>query len=461
MSNVDVHQEREQEAESMSSAHPRVLILGGGYVGLYTAWGLQKRIPATAMRITVVEPNAYMTYQPLLPEVSGGEVEPRNLMVQLRRALHHNVEVFRGSLISLDCQAKTATLVSYDGQTVQRDYDQVVFALGAISHTFPTPGLEENAIGFKSIEEALYLRDRLLDNIALAASTNDLTQRRKALTFVFIGGGYTGVEAIAELSDLAKIAVRAYPGLSATDLNWVLVEAADRIAAEVGPTLSRWTLAHLRKRGIDVRLETTVKSCIDGHVVLSDGDEFDAATVVWTAGVKPNPVLDHTNVPRGAKGHVAANARLQVVREDGTVVEGAWAAGDNAQVPDLTAESQPAYCVPNAQHAVRQAKLLAKNLVAVLQGEEPEQYRHKSLGALASYGVGKGAAVVFGVRLRGLPAWLVDRGYHGMSVPTYARKFRVFAGWLTNMFTPRDITTMSATEHPRRAFVAGIEEQKK
>jgi NADH dehydrogenase len=457
-----------------------VLILGGGYVGLYTAWGLQKQLASTPMTITLVEPNAYMTYQPLLPEVAGGEIEPRNVTVQLRRALR-KVDLYQGRLVSLDITTKTATLaLAFDelsggdssgtessetessgaaqigGESHAVKYDHVVFALGGITRTFPTPGLEENAVGFKTLEESIYLRNRVLDSIALAASVTDPVERARALTFVFIGGGYTGVEAVGELSDLSKIAIKLYPKLHESDLKWVLLEAADRVAAEVGPELSAWTLTHLLKRGIDVRLKTTLTSCIDGQVVLSDGDTFPADTIVWTAGMKPNPVLDATNVPRGPKGHVNANARLQVIEEDGTVVDGAWAAGDNAQVPDLTAEKQPAYYPPNAQNAVRQAKFLAKNMTAAMRGDELGEYRHTSLGTLASYGVGKGAAVIFGVRLRGLPAWLVDRVYHGLAMPTYVRKFRIFAGWTINLVTPRDVTPMTATQEPRRAFVSSM-----
>lgn len=444
----------------MSVSKPHVLILGGGYVGLYTAWGLRKRSRSVPMRITLVEPNAYMTYQPLLPEVAGGEIDPRNVTVQLSRALR-GVHVVRGRLQNLDSAGKSATIAEADGATSTLEYDHVVFAVGSITRTFPTPGLEENAIGFKTVEEALFLRDRVLENIARAAATQDPAERAKALTFVFIGGGYTGVEAIAELSDLAKIAIRMYPRLDASDLNWVLVEAADKVAVEVGPELSAWTLQHLRRRGIDVRLQTTLKSCIDGNVVLSDGAEFAADAIVWTAGMKPNPVLDATDVPRGPKGHVNADARLRVIREDGSIVEGAWAAGDNAQVPDLTAQKQPAYYPPNAQNAVRQAKLLAANIAAQLNGQEPVEYRYKSLGTLANYGIGQGAAVVRGIPLKGLPAWLVARAYHGAAMPTLARKYRVFAGWAVNLFAPRDVTSMSAAREPRRTFVAGIHAQKK
>jgi NADH:ubiquinone reductase (H+-translocating) len=439
----------------MSTSKARVLILGGGYVGLYTAWGLQRRRGAVPMTIALVEPSPYMTYQPLLPEVAGGEIEPRNVTVQLRRALRH-VHVMQGRLTSLDCDLKAATIEGVDGDTRVLHYDQVVLALGAVTRTFPTPGLEEEGIGFKTIEESLYLRNRVLDCIALASATRDPAERQKALTFVFIGGGYTGVEAVAELSDLSKIALRNYPDLQESDLRWVLLEAVDRVAAEVGPKLSQWTLKHLQGRGIDVRLNTTMKSCIDGQVVLSDGDSFAADTIVWTAGMKPNPVLDSTNVPRGPKGHAMANAKLQVIRQDGSVVDGAWAAGDNAQVPDLTADHQPAYYPPNAQNAVRQAKLLARNIIEALRERPVAEYRHKSLGTLASYGVGKGAAVIAGIPLKGLPAWLVDRAYHGMAMPTYSRKFRIFSGWFVNLLTPRDITPLTVTEHPRRSFVGSM-----
>ena len=362
-----------------------------------------------------------MTYQPLLPEVAGGEIEPRNVTVHLRQALPKRQRDPGATDRRWTATLKTATIEVLDGRRVLLHYDQVVLALGAVTRTFPTPGLEEEG-------------DRLQDHRGVAVPAQPGARQcraggrhrpirpsaAKALTFVFIGGGYTGVEAVAELSDLSKIALRNYPDLKSSDLHWVLLEAVDRVAAEVGPNLSQWTLAHLRRRGIDVRLNTTMKSCIDGQVVLSDGDSFAADTIVWTAGMKPNPVLDATNVPRGPKGHATANAKLQVIREDGSLVDGAWAAGDNAQVPDLTPRTPAGVLPGNAQNAVRQAKRLAKNMLAAVHGEPIVEYRHKSLGTLASYGVGKGAAVVLGVPLKGLPAWLVDRVYHGLSMPTYA-----------------------------------------
>ncbi len=406
----------------------------------YTPRGAcRKALPAGSVRITVVEPNAYMTYQPLLPEVAGGELGPANVAVELRRALK-GLELFRGRMTGLDVHAKTATLESITGETSTLSYDHVVIAMGAVTRTFPTPGLAENAVGFKTLEEAVYVRNQVLENIAVAAASTDPAERAKALTFVFIGAGYTGVEALSELSDLSKIAVDQYSGLNRGDLKWVLVEALDRVAPEVGPALSVWTLDQLRQRGVDVRLKTTMKSCTDGQVVLSDGDTIAAGTIVWTAGVKPNPVLGATNVPRGPKGHAKANAYLQVLDDDDVPVPGTWAAGDVAQVPDLTAAKQPAYYPPNAQNAVRQAKLLARNIAAEILGGEPTEYRHKNLGALASYGVGRGAAAFFGLELKNRPAWFADRAYHGLAMPTFAGKLRIFSRWITGAFIPRDIT---------------------
>ncbi len=431
---------------------PHILILGGGYAGLYTAWGLRRALPPGTGRVTVVEPNPYMTYQPLLPEVAGGELDARSVAVDLSRALK-GMDLFRGRLVSLDVAARCARLESITGTTETMSYDQVVLALGAVTRTFPTPGLADHGIGFKTLEEAVHVRNLVLGNIAAAAVSTDPVERAKALSFVFIGGGYTGVEALCELSDLAKLAVDEYPSLSRSELRWVLVEALDRVAPEVGPRLSVHTLSQLRERGIDVRLRTTMESCVDSQVVLSDGSTFASNTIVWTAGVKPNPVLDSTDVPRGPKGHVSANAKLQVIDGNGAPLPGVWAAGDNAQIPDLGAAHQPAYYVPNAQNALRQAKLLARNIAAELQGRPLAEFRHKSLGTLASYGVGRGAAVVLGIELKDRPAWFADRLYHGLAVPTFNRKWHIFAAWFAGAFAQRDITSLHALEHPRQAFL--------
>jgi NADH dehydrogenase len=431
----------------------RVLILGGGYVGLYTALGLE-RDPYT--EVTIVEPNSYMTYYPLLPEVAGGHVDPRNVTVPLVQALR-STTVVRGRVDSVSTWDREARITLLDGSQRSIVFDQVVFALGAITRAFPTPGLAENAVGFKSVEEALYLRDRVIDSVAQAADAALPEDREKHLTFVVIGGGYTGVEAMTELLELSRTAIAAHPRLAGQEVRWHLVEALDRVAPEVGPRLSSWTLEKLRERGITVHLKTTVTSCENHVVVLADGQRIPASTILWTAGVTPNPVLDATDAPRGPKGHVSANAFLQVVDADGARVPGAWAAGDNAQVPDLEAETQPAYCSPNAQHAVRQAKLLAANLIADVDDRPLAEYRHKSLGTVAEYGLGRGAANIRGVQLKGLPAWLSHRAYHAAALPTALRKFRVVAGWIVGAVGPTDLASLSTTAAPRRNFERAVD----
>lgn len=436
----------------MARTRPKqqVLILGGGYVGLYVAWGLERHSELN-MEVTVVEPRAYMTYQPLLPEVAGGHVEPRNVTVDLRQALKYT-NVVRGHVTGLDTAGRTAAVETALGETRTLRWDHVVLAMGAVTRTFPTPGLAEIGVGFKTVEEAVYTRNRVLVNVAKAAETQDPAERAKWLTFTFVGGGYTGVEALAELSDLSKRAMAAYPELAGEQPRWVLVEALDRIAPEVGPELSAWSLGEFRKRGIDIRLKTTMPSCEGGHVVLSDGHEYDTGLLVWTAGVKPNPILDGMDVPRGPKGHVNANARLQVVREDGTWVRGVWSSGDIAQVPDLTKTQQPAYYPPNAQNAVRQATQLAESIAKSIRGRQPREYRHYSLGTVAEYGVMRGAANIHGVKLTEMWAWLAHRSYHLYAMPTLDRKVRILTGWVADAVGKPDLTPTDDTEDPQKDF---------
>lgn len=428
-----------------------ILILGGGYAGFHVARRLRRAVSSGRVRVTVVDPQSYLTYKPLLPEVAGGETQPRDATVTLQRALDH-ATVVAGEVLAVDCDAHTAVVRSEDGVERSMSYDQVVFALGSITKALPIPGLEDNAVGFGTLEEAVFLRDHVLDRIRFAAAANDPDERSRALTFVFIGGGYTGVEAIAELYELARHQIATYPGLADVRMTWLLVEAADRIAAEVGSRLSQWTLKTLRNRGITVLLKTQMKSCEGGVVQLSDGRTHPADTIVWSAGVAPNPLIARLGVPTGAKGHVQADECLQVVRDDGSVVAGAWALGDNAQVPKPDSGSKPSYYPPNAQNALRQADLLAENILGAQLGEPPLPYRHESLGTLASYGRHQGAAIVKGMHLRGWPAWVVDKLYHTMAMPSTSRRVRLVTGWAANTLARRDLTSTSATRTPRKPF---------
>jgi NADH dehydrogenase len=427
----------------------RILIVGGGYVGMYTALRLQKKLrrelKAGKVEIIVVDPRSYMTYQPFLPEAAAGSVEPRHVVVPLRRVLKH-CEVLTGRVESLDHVRRVARVQPKRGEAYDLSYEVVVVAPGSIARTLPIPGLAELGIGFKQVEEAIALRNQVLDKLDIATSVTDHAARRRLLTFVFVGGGYSGIEALAELEDMAMYATRYYPELSKGDIRFVLVEATGRILPEVGEDLGRYTVGELVKRKIDVRLNTRLVSCVDGHIVLSDGEEFDAETLVWTAGVKANPMLIRTGLPLDEKGRVKCRPDLRV---EG--VEGAWSAGDGAAVPDLTAGPGTA-TGPSAQHAVRQAKVLGSNIALVLNGRTPNAYAHKYVGSVASLGLYKGVAQVYGVKLRGFPAWFMHRTYHVSRVPTLNRKIRVILDWTLALFFRRDIVSLGSLQRPREEF---------
>jgi NADH:ubiquinone reductase (H+-translocating) len=440
-------------AATASNIPPRILVIGGGYVGMFTAQRILKKLKRGEAIVTVVDPRSYMTYQPFLPEAAAGSIAPRNIVAPLRRVIKgHNAEVITGRVVSVDHSRKVAVLAPHGAddrlavETYELGFDQLVVAVGSVPRTLPIPGLAENGIGFKQVEEAVSLRNHVIAQIDLADSVKDPDQRRRALTFVFVGGGFAGVEAIAEMEDMARDVCKWYPNVEPEDMHWLLVEAADRILPEVGPDLGTWTAVELRKRGIQVKMNTFLESCVDNHVVLSDGTEADASTIVWTAGVKPNPVVAELGVPLGPKGHVDAQPNLQV-----TGLSNVWAAGDCAQVPDLT-KGPGNWCSPSAQHAVRQAKQLAANIVAAQRGKTVEDYVHKHVGSVAGLGIGKGVANVYGIKLRGWPAWMMHRAYHVSRVPTFNRKVRVCMDWALAGFFRREPVSLSAFENPREEF---------
>ncbi|MFG2618524.1 NAD(P)/FAD-dependent oxidoreductase [Streptomyces sp. NPDC048507] len=429
----------------------RILVVGGGYVGMYTALGLQRKLRSGEAEITVVTPEPYMTYQPFLPEAAAGSISPRHVVVPLRRVLDR-CRIVIGEARRIDHAKRTATVTTLataeEGTgDIEIAYDEIVLAPGSVSRTLPIPGLADYAIGFKTVEEAIGLRNHVIEQMDIASSTRDPAIRDAALTFVFVGGGYAGVEALGELEDMARFAARYYHNVKPEDMKWVLVEASDRILPEVGPEMGTYTVRELRRRNIDVRLETRLDSCENRVAVLSDGSRFPTRTVVWTAGVKPHPVLAASDLPKNERGRLVCTSFLTV---EG--VEHAWAAGDAAAVPDITAPVPGVECAPNAQHAVRQAKRLADNLIAALRDEVLTEYAHKYVGSVASLGLHKGVAHVYGRKLKGYPAWFMHRAYHLSRVPTFNRKMRVLAEWTLSGLFKREIVSLGSLEHPRAEF---------
>ena len=426
----------------------RIVIVGGGYVGMYTALRLQARLKSGRAEITVIDPQSNMTYQPFLPEAAAGSVEPRHVVVSLHRVLRH-CTVLTAAVTQVVHARRVVVVQPAEGEFYEVGYDLLVMCPGSVSRLLPIPGLAEHGIGFKTIGEAIYLRNHVLARLYLADSTPDPQVRRRALTFVFVGGGYAGVEAIAELEDMARYALRFVAGVAPGDMRWTLVEAATRIMPEVSVSLASYTVDRLTERGIDVRLSTRLESATGGHVVLSDGEAFDADTLVWTAGVKANPLLEQTDLPLDDKGRLPCNADLTV-----RGVEGVFAAGDCAAVPDLTRIKQDpdAVCSPSAQHAVRQAKRLAANVLATVHGRPLKDYEHAYAGSVASLGLYRGVAEIYGVKLRGIVAWFMHRTYHVTRMPTFNRKIRVLTDWTAALFFRREVVSLGQIQQPRTAF---------
>ncbi len=430
---------------------PKILIVGGGYAGFYTAWKLEKQLRKGEAEVTVVDPLPYMTYQPFLPEVAAGSIEPRHAVVSHRRHLKRT-NVVTAKVTYIDHAKKTATIQPPVGESYEFEYDVVVVTAGAVSRTFPIPGVADQAVGLKSIEEAVFIRDRLLTNFDKAATLPAGPERDRLLTVVVVGGGFAGIEVFAELRSFASALLKRYPQLSFEDTHFHLIEAMGRIMPEVSLPTSHWVIKNLAQRGAEIHLDTQLSSAVDGVIELSTGERFETDLIVWTAGVMANPtVVRHTDLPIEERGRLKVRADLRVGTED-EIVKDAWGAGDVSAVPDLTGGGVGGFCVPNAQHAVRQGKLLAKNLVADLRGELPRQYYHKNLGAVAGLGLGIGVFQSGKLAIKGFVAWLAHRGYHGLAMPSWERKWRVLWGWWNNFWLGRDIVSLAATQHPRAIF---------
>jgi NADH dehydrogenase len=431
---------------------PKILIVGGGYAGFYTALKMEKKLRAGEAEVIIVDPLPYMTYQPFLPEVAAGSIEPRHAVVSLRRHLE-KTQVITAKVTAIDHASKTATITPEVGEPWNIDYDIIVVTAGSVSRTFPIPGVADEAIGLKNIEEAMAVRDRVLTNFDKASNLPAGPERERLLTFTVIGGGFAGIEIFGELRSLASSLLRYYPTLSFDDTHFHLIEAMGRIMPEVSLKTSHWVLKNLAQRGAEVHLDTQLSSAVGGKIELSTGESFESDLIVWTAGVMANPVIRNTDLPVEERGRLRVGADLRVINDDG-VVDDAWGAGDVCAVPDLTGGGVGGFCVPNAQHAVRQGKTLAKNLVGHLRGDAPREYIHKNQGAVAGIGLGEGVFQSGRFAVKGVMAWLMHRGYHGLAVPSWERKIRVFGNWIFNFFLRRDIVSLSARENPRASFEA-------
>jgi NADH dehydrogenase len=419
----------------------QVVIAGGGFGGFYAARALERLLPAQSARVTLVNDANFMLYTPLLPGAAGATLDPRHVVVALRSQLRRT-DLVIGSVTGADPAARTLGVQRIDGQQLELAYDQLIVALGSVSRTLPIPGLAEHAIGFKSLMDATALRNQVLSCLDIAESLEDPALRAEYLGFVFVGAGYAGVEGLAELQDFAVQAIELYPRCAAQGMRWVLVEAKGRIMQEVPQSLSEFAERELRGRGIEVRTDTTLRELTAVEASLSDGDTVAARTVVWTAGVKPSPVVARLGLPLDGNGRVVVDRTLRVdavalpaahARDGGARV---WAIGDCAAVPDA---SRPDHtCPPTAQHAIRQGRLVARNVAATLAGGSARPFRYRTKGVVAELGSGKAVAITFGIRWRGMPAWLIARTYHLLLMPGLGRRLRLLVDWNVALVFGRD-----------------------
>jgi NADH dehydrogenase len=409
-------------------AHGGTLIAGGGYAGSLVARRLGR--PGA----TIVSPENFMLFTPLLPEAASGTLEPRHVVVPLRMMCPH-AELIVGRITALDVDRKSVTVDALDGP-FEVGYEQLVLALGSISRTLPVPGLAEHGRGFRDLADAIDLRNHVLRQLEAADAALAPEDSARHLSFVFVGAGYAGVEALAELSDLVRDALRYYPRLRTAQQRWVLVDAAPKILPEIPTRLGEYAARQLTGRGVEIHVSTRLESADERGVLLSDGARIETSTLVWTTGIRANPLLAELGVPLDERGRVVVDPELRVS-------DGVWALGDCAAVPNQATPGQTD--PPTSQHALRQARRLARNLAG-----EPKPYRYRMLGQAATLGRYKGIADVMGLRLRGFPGWFFTRTYHLYQLPLASRKLRVVVDWTVALFFRRDIAELGLLGHPSR-----------
>jgi NADH dehydrogenase len=413
---------------------PRILIAGGGFGGFYAAKSLQRmRSSFNRPRVTLVNEANFMLYTPLLPGAAGGTLDPRHVVVPLRAQLR-GVELIVGHVTDADPQRRILRAKRADGTDVELGYDHLVVALGSISRTLAIPGLAEHGIGLKSLADATALRNRVLSCLDIAESLEEERARAEYLSFVVVGGGYAGLEGVAELQDFARQAIDGYPRCNAQGTRWLLVEAQARILGEAPPSLSAFAAQELKARGIEILTGTTLESVDARGVTLSSGERIGARTLVWTAGVRPSPAVASLGLALERTGRIATDRELKV-RGWPEV----WAIGDCAAVPDPARPA--AACPPTAQHAIRQGKLVGQNIVASLEGGNQRPFKYRTKGVVAELGDSKAVAITMGLRWHGLPAWLIARTYHLLLMPGLGRKLRLLADWNIALLFGRDASS--------------------
>jgi NADH:quinone reductase (non-electrogenic) len=417
-----------------------VVIAGGGFGGAMAARELERIMPRQSTRLVLVNDANFLLYTPFLPEAAAGTLEPRHVVTPLREILKRTY-LRLGSIVAHDPVAKTVELRTRDGESEQLPYDQLLLALGSVSRVLPVPGLSEHAIGFKSLADAIWLRNHVIETLEAANASEDPARRDELLTYVFVGGGYAGLEALAELQDFAADAIESYPRARLHGMRWVLVEASDRVLPEIDAELAEYALRELRGRGIDIRLGATLEEVHADNARLATGETLPTRTVVWTAGVAPHPSLRQLSLPLDERGRVPVDENLRVKGLDAV-----WAVGDCAAAPD----PRGGLCPPTAQHAVRQGPVAARNIAAELGIGAARSFAYRGNASFVNLGRYKAVGRIGGRTFRGFPAWWLARTYHMSQIPGVARKTRAVIDWTASLPFRRDISEVGSIGHPER-----------
>lgn len=407
---------------------PRVLVVGTGFAGYHCLRALERALPADAADLVAVNPTDYMLYVPLLPEVAGGSLDPRRVAVPLRPKLPRT-RLVQAHATGLDLAARTCTAIDVEGREQVLEWDRLVLTAGSVTRLMSIPGVAEHAFGFKSVAEAVFLRDHVLRQVELAEQATDPAERAARATFVVVGAGYTGTELVAQGRQLTRSALRGRSGLAESEVKWVLVDMAPRVLPGLDERLSGPAARVLRSRGVDVRLETSVEEVTADCAKLTDGSRIPTRTLVWCVGVRPDPLVESVSLAT-VKGRVVVDPTLAVPTHPHV-----FAAGDVAAVPDVFNDGKPTPMT--AQHAQRQGKLAGRNVAASLGQGTVGTYRHRDLGFVVDLAGAQAVADPLHVPLTGLPAKAVARGYHLLAMP--GNRLRVAVDWLTDVLARRQV----------------------
>jgi NADH dehydrogenase len=419
----------------------RILILGGGFAGAYTALHLERRLAGVPdVEIMLAAQENFVLFTPMLHEVAASDVAITDVVQPLRKMLRRT-RVVIVEILSIDLAAKRVHVVQRDlGQGFDLTYDQLVLALGTVPNFHRTPGIEEHALTMKTLGDAIVLRNRMIEALDVADNHPDETERMAMMTVVVAGGGFAGAETAGAVNDLLREAVHFYPRLRESMLHIVLVHSGEVILPELSESLGRYAQKQLARRGVDVRLRTGVTGYNGKELTLTDGTTITTRLVVWTAGITPSPLV--AGLPcETQRGRVLVNNYLQVPQWPGV-----WALGDCASVPDTLNPGK--YSPPTAQHAIRQAAVLAGNIVAEMRGQPLQPFKFKTLGMLAAIGRRAGVAEILGVRFSGLIAWALWRTIYLAKLPGLQKKVRIALDWTLDLVFSKDIVELPTLRSP-------------